>query len=222
MQRHVARSLISLLVLAGAVTAAHAGPGGLRYEVTITNLTAAQPLSPPIVVTHPRDFALFEPGKQASPALAILAKDGDPMPLADALAGVRGVHVARDHLPVPPGASTTLEVRARSPHSLLSVASMLVNTNDAFAAIDGARLPRGRYESVVEHAAAWDAGAEANNEDCDFIPGPACGSPGVDAEPLVTFVHVHPGIHGIGSLLPEIWDWRNPVARITVRRVVGR
>jgi hypothetical protein len=32
-------------------------------------------------------------------------------------------------------------------------------------------------------------------------------------------VHIHSGIHGIGDLRPEHFDWRNPVARITIRRV---
>jgi hypothetical protein len=33
------------------------------------------------------------------------------------------------------------------------------------------------------------------------------------------FVHIHAGIHGIGNLEASEYDWRNPVARITVRQV---
>jgi hypothetical protein len=33
------------------------------------------------------------------------------------------------------------------------------------------------------------------------------------------FVHVHAGIHGIKDLVPARDDWRNPVARIEVRRL---
>jgi len=32
-------------------------------------------------------------------------------------------------------------------------------------------------------------------------------------------VHIRTWIHGIGDLPPEIRDWRNPVARVTIRRV---
>ncbi len=50
-------------------------------------------------------------------------------------------------------------------------------------------------------------------------PGPVCGgealSPGDAGK---GYVHVHAGIHGIGSLLPEERDWRNPVARIAIQR----
>ena len=33
------------------------------------------------------------------------------------------------------------------------------------------------------------------------------------------FVHVHSGIHGVGDLDEAARDWRNPVARIVVRRL---
>ena len=32
------------------------------------------------------------------------------------------------------------------------------------------------------------------------------------------YVHIHRGMHGIGDLAPEIYDWRNPVAAITITR----
>jgi hypothetical protein len=41
------------------------------------------------------------------------------------------------------------------------------------------------------------------------------GSPGVGEG----YVHIHTGIHGIGDLLTAaMYDWRNPVAEITIRR----
>ena len=33
------------------------------------------------------------------------------------------------------------------------------------------------------------------------------------------YVHIHAGVHGIASLVPENHDWRNPVARIQIRRL---
>ncbi|MHB1051505.1 MAG: hypothetical protein ACYCZT_00340 [Thiobacillus sp.] len=65
-----------------------------------------------------------------------------------------------------------------------------------------------------------DAGSEPNDELCDNIPGPPCG--GQDVSPDAGgegFVYIHAGIHGIGSLEPSEYDWRNPVARITVRQI---
>ncbi len=35
------------------------------------------------------------------------------------------------------------------------------------------------------------------------------------------YVHINRGIHGIGDLAPDVYDWRNSVAKITVTRVHG-
>ena len=51
-----------------------------------------------------------------------------------------------------------------------------------------------------------------------FIPGPPCGNAGVrDTGNAEGFVHVHAGVHGIGDLVAADHDWRNPVAKITIR-----
>ena len=57
---------------------------------------------------------------------------------------------------------------------------------------------------------------------CANIPGPACGGAGPSpdaAEGDEGYVHIHPGIHGIGDLDASEYDWRNPVAVIKIRRV---
>ena len=213
--------LLGLAVLgAGAHASDDGDRGDRRYEVTITNLTRGQIFSPPLVVTHPDGIALFEAGEPASDGLATLAEDGDSGPLSAALSGIPGVRVAAAGGPVLPGGSITVEVGADSPRAVLSVAGMLVVTNDAFFAVDGAPLPRSRRDLVEESARAYDAGSEDNDERCAYIPGPPCGSAfqssGVPGE---GYVHVHAGIHGIGDLAPADHDWRNPVARVTVHRV---
>jgi hypothetical protein len=65
---------------------------------------------------------------------------------------------------------------------------------------------------------AYDAGTELNDELCENIPGPLCGGGAVSAESGEGFVHIANGIHGIGDLAPELYDWRNPVAKVTIRR----
>ncbi len=37
-----------------------------------------------------------------------------------------------------------------------------------------------------------------------------------------SYVHIHCGMQGIGNLPVGVYDWRNPVARITVTRVRGK
>ena len=53
------------------------------------------------------------------------------------------------------------------------------------------------------------------------MPLPMCGGdPFSDAaDSDEGYVHIHSGIHGNGDLLPEIYDWRNPAAKITVQRL---
>ena len=73
-------------------------------------------------------------------------------------------------------------------------------------------------------AEAYDAGSERNSEDCAYIPGPPCEGAGVhDPAEAEGYVHIHAGIHGIGPdtelVYPAEHDWRNPVAKITIRRV---
>ena len=66
---------------------------------------------------------------------------------------------------------------------------------------------------------AYDSGTEANSEDCTYIPGPPCGNHAKYPATSEGFVHVHAGIHGSGEsdLDPATHDWRDPVARLTLK-----
>lgn len=68
------------------------------------------------------------------------------------------------------------------------------------------------------HLNGLDAGSEENNELCKSIPGPACAADsGNEASGNGEgFVHVHPGIHGLGDLADGRYDWRNPMVQIKV------
>lgn len=212
--------LVALALLTGLMTAQDASAQALTtYRVTITNLTRSQIFSPPLVVSHTDDIALFRAGLPVIPQLATLAEDGTPTDLADYLGELSEVYdVGVADGMVPPGASITVEVDAVFPHSYLSAVGMLVTTNDAFFGLDSLRVPLGRRVEMAT-VPAYDAGSEANNEDCDFIPGPPCMNAFVRAtDGAEGFVHIHPGIHGTGSLDAAEWDWRNPVAHIRVVR----
>ena len=193
------------------------------YMVTITNLTYDQIISPPVVVVHDGRFRLFQPGQPAGSELAALAEDGMTGPLAGLLAvspGVFDYAVAANG--IPPGGSVTVEARVQGSARMLSLAGMLVSTNDAFAGLDGYALPFGLFNSsraTTVNAQAYDAGSETNTESCAHIPGPPCGSPGVRVtDGAEGFVHVHRGIQGVGELDAATKDWRNPVARISIQR----
>jgi hypothetical protein len=204
----------SSLLLMGAGASAAA-----KYEVTITNLTRAQTFTPIMVVSHKPGFKLFTLGTSASDELAALAEDGDEVPLT----GVANVDpsvidVSDSGGLLTPGASVTVSVDASGGAKEISLASMLIPTNDAFISLNGVRAPKGN-KTLTYYSVAYDAGSEPNDELCAYIPGPYCGgmgaSPGVGGE---GYVHIHAGIHGIGDLAPDVFDWRNPVAKITISR----
>lgn len=197
--------------------------------------------------THNTNVKLFELGEPASPELALGAEAGFPYALAglletDSNVGeivtvptienipdriLDGIVCAGDHL--------TVTINAEGKHRFLSLMGMIAPTNDGFVALNRVRLPLS-FKAVEYFSPAYDAGSEFNDEICDNIPGlpgvPGCspidnntdfsvpdpnpeGGPGAGEG----YVHVHTGIHGIADLEPSIWDWRNPVAKITVRRI---
>ncbi len=209
--------ILMAVLLVGGFSYADQERKGRSYEVTITNITRGQIISPPVIISHDENFYLFRLGHPAIAELISLAEDGLTDPLTNYLDTVSAVF---DYTVAPggilPGESVTLEIAARGRFRFISAAGMLVSTNDAFFAIRNVRTLPNR--EVAVEAEAYDAGSEANNENCRYVPGPPCGSGGVrDTIDAEGYVHVHAGIHGIADLSPAEFDWRNPVAHITIR-----
>ena len=227
----VAALASALLAVAGVASA----DGRNSYDVVITNVTKGQVFSPPVLVSHDDSIALFQAGAPALPELAIVAEDGAGRPLANLLNTLPQVSQAQyTTAPIPPGASAAYEVytgdrrgrgkskgKGRGSDNVLSAVGMLVNTNDAFFALDSVELPDDRGDTLTYYVGAYDAGSEGNNEDCAFVPGPACPAGSGNARSTGDaegYVHIHNGVHGIADLGPAAYDWRNPVAKITITR----
>ncbi len=225
MKNATKRTWIALGLAATAafvVTPAHANDN-FTYEVTVTNITFGQQFTPLLLFTHRASLQLFDLGKPASANLATLAEEGNVAPLRAELEADSRVFATEAGAGLTnPGATATFTIRGHPLRHRVSVAAMLIPTNDAFVALNGVALPW--HGSVTFFARAYDAGSEANDELCASIPGPffaECGGPGGGARigDGEGFVHIHRGIHSIGNLAPSNRDWRNPVAEITVRRV---
>ena len=212
------RLFMPILTGAALLSASAVAQAG-NIEVTITNLTRHQVFSPVLVVSHARRLSLFQAGEPASMELAAIAEGGDTAPMEAMLAETSGVLDFSTSGPIPPGMSASVSILAL-PNTAISALSMLVNTNDAFLALNGEPATFGIPNTVS--VPAYDAGSEANTELCADIPGPACpadsGNAHVDGE---GFIHIHNGIHGVGDpeLDPAEYDWHNPVASITIKRV---
>ena len=220
-------------LLVAIVLAAIALPGYAdyvrKYQVTITNITKGQTFTPQLLATHSSAVRLFRLGQPASDALAVLAEAGDTTPLTEALLATR--YRVHDVQTVPgllePGQSVTAVVEGTRHHGFLSVGAMLIPTNDTFVAVDRVRLPFRGSNTVM--ALAYDAGTEFNDQNCVNIPGPRCNGAAISppADDDEGFVHVSNGFHqlppsevaGEEVLAPFTYDWRNPVARIVVKRL---
>lgn len=189
------------------------------YEVTITNLTRGQTFTPILVVSHSKGKPVFQLGSPASSELVALAESGNTQPLQDALfaSGMAHDAVSTGAL-LGPGESVSVMIKSNKDSQYISMASMLLPTNDGFIALNGVHLPKGnRMKSKV--SPAYDAGSEVNDELCANIPGPHCGGAALSEEDGEGYVHIHGGIHGIGDLTASDRDWRNPTAKVTIKRM---
>ena len=196
------------------------------YEIKITNITKSQIISPPVAASHYRSVAMFTPGQPVSDAFASMAEDGMNADLAAELEGVDEVYdVAASEEFLMPGASQTLTVKTNGYFNRISVVGMLVTTNDGFFALDSAevftfRFKRGGLSTSRHFGYVWDAGSEANSEDCATIPGPPCGNGGVrDTEGAEGYAYPHPGLHGEGDLTLSGYGWDGAAVMIELKRI---
>lgn len=197
-------------------------PEPRTYAVTVTNITSAQLFTPLLVATHTADASFFELGSAPSNELADLAEGGatgglqallDSVPQYVMDTNTSGTTPDGNPL-IDPGESVTIYITGNRHYDRLSLAGMLLPTNDTFVAINSMPLPRNHAATM---ALAYDAGSEMNDELCANIPGPQCGGSPFSAGLAEGFVHISRGISGEGDLAASDYDWRNPVARVTVR-----
>ncbi len=212
--------LLVLLALSAGILTAFTGDESdeLIVEVTITNLTRGQTMTSFFVARHDGNAApLYVLGQAASDGLADMAEDGNASKLLaawdpDENSSIGEARVAGGF--IRPGQSATITFNVSDGKQLLSLASMLVSTNDGFVGANGLDLS----SSQVVYLNVYDAGSEGNSESCDYVPGPPCGAHKArDTETAEGFVHVHAGIHGDGGLSQAQHDWRNPAARLEIK-----
>ena len=199
----------------------HPTAGQAVGRISITNLSN-QTLAPIVVATHrPGVMPIFVPGEAASNELATLAETGHPQALEVMLRNNPSVlfatHLTGMATVIAPGETVSGDFVFDYGHTAVSFASMLVSTNDAFVAYSGAKIPMVGANTYMAHA--WDAGSEANTEACTDVPGPPCSEDSGNArvtEGAEGIVLIHRGIHGTGDVSPSRYDWRGPIAKITV------
>jgi len=218
MSSNIFKKCIAVAALAFLSSSALAG-GWSEYKVTITNITKGQSFTPLILAAHKPSIGFFELGEEASPEIAAIAEGGDIAPLTALLEESPMVKsITNTEGLLGPGESVEAVIETKSRFFRLSMAAMLLPTNDTFVALDAVRLPFYGKKTVL--ATAYDAGSETNDELCSSIPGPQCGgAPFSPEDSGEGYVYISPGIHGIGDLETSEYDWRGKVAKVVIERM---
>lgn len=222
-------STTAALVLSGCGGSSNSSvPVNKTYQITVQNVMSNQPLSPVAIIAHKSGYQIFEVGNSATEGLEYLAEGGSNKELlVEAKANADYIGSSAGAGPIPPGGSESLSLELGDVNDFeVSVATMLVNTNDAFAAEISSQVDDLEVgESLTINAPAWDAGTEANSESLGTIPGPADGGEGFNDSRAgdSDFVAIHQGVvtsdDGLTtSVLNESHRFDSPAARIIVER----
>lgn len=209
-----------------------------EVDVKIVNLTSNSYFTPLLVSTHPDTMPLFTLGMAASSSLQAMAEGGDISDLSNDIQAAGGTVMENPAGGLlAPGHSTMTTLMSSETNNALSIAAMILPTNDGFIAINNWSIPSesGTYTVLIH---AYDAGTEANDE---IINGGGMpGTPGIPFNPnggdntgatgvptsIEGFVHIHRGIlgdqnatGGMSDLSSSYHRWLNPIAEaiITVK-----
>jgi hypothetical protein len=240
MKRSCALAAVASATVALATAPAAEAKRADTFQVTFTDLTSGQPLTPAVAATHRGEDELFEVGQAASFGLKEIAENGNNAPMLTRLGSDEDVSdvVEAPGGPLVPagspgdamfGQSTTFAISAARGARFLSLAAMLICTNDGFTGVNSVKLPSRAGDSVTVETLAYDAGTELNTEDfadivppCQSLIGISSGEPGTaSSNPALAeggVIRHHAGILGGADLVPAVhgWDVNAPVARITV------
>ena len=161
-------------------------PAMASFDVTVTNLTNGQPVSPLAVIAHQAGYSVFSIGSPATVGLETLAEGGDnSMLIAEADADGNVLDTGSGAAPIGPGGSETVTIdvlESDLPGLMISVSTMLVNTNDAISGVNGVDVSNlAEGDAWAGRAIVYDAGTELNTELGAEIPGPAGGGEGFNA-----------------------------------------
>ena len=204
----VAAVLFPLSVPAEAQSAA-------SLNLTVRNITAGQPITPPIAVVHDSGVSLLPENADSLDGLEELAEAGAQSALAASLgeiAGVKSVY-SLDPPPIPPGEEVTTAITA-SPGDHVSVIAMLACTNDA---ITIGTLVVSDSGQAISSGRVYDAGTEDNTETMSTVPclgGESAGVSGADSPDGEGRIAHHQGIVGGADLTRAQHGWDNAAMQL--------
>jgi hypothetical protein len=221
---------------AGIISLFAANLSAQELSISVTNLTQGIHFTPLIASSHSESASIFNLATAASTELQALAEGGDISGVSTMLTAMNGDVVENPAMGLlAPAATTTFELSTSDGNGYLSIAAMMLPTNDGFVGLNSWEIPTtaGTYTILLN---AYDAGTEANDEIING--GGAPGTPGIPAAPggnagmnatglsdaqSNANVHVHRGALGDDDLTGGTSDldnrvhrWLNPVAKVTI------
>ena len=132
----------AIAALATVALGAQANEGRWTYEVTVTNITYNQRFTPLLLATHKPEIRFFTLGQPAISELVTLAEEGNVAPLRALLQASPLVNAtAAGNGLLDPGKSISFQIQGNPWRDRLSLAAMLIPTNDAFVSLDAVQLP---------------------------------------------------------------------------------
>lgn len=224
---------LSLVALALASSATMAQD----LSITVTNLTQGLYFTPVITAAHSSDSSVFMVGESASPELQAMAEGGDISGLSSILTGANAnVNENPAAGLLAPATSASFDLINDSANTHLSVAAMVLPSNDGFIGLDSWEIPTeaGTYTIYLN---AYDAGTEANDEVRGSgaageagmpVPAPLADLYGENGTGVTDMesndkVHIHRGSLGDSDLTggksdinSSVQRWLNPAAKLIV------
>ena len=232
LRKHLLTSLATLAAI-GSLNTLNAA----ELSIEIENLTNGITFTPFIIAAHSEGTHLFQSGQAANPEIQAIAEGGD---ISGAVTLLTSINADIFENPagglLGPGTATAeFNLSTSTDNTQLSIASMLLPTNDGFAGLDAWTIPTeaGTYTVYLN---AYDSGTEANDEIVNgggapntpgipVAPGgdAGTGGTGVTTTETNTTVHIHRGVlgdtdptGGNSDLDSTIHRWLNPVVKVTV------
>ena len=183
------------------------------FQLTVRNITARQPISPPIVVVHDSSAVLLPSSAGRLEGLEAFAESGDKPELMESLRGRSGVkNVLRFGGVLNPNSQQTVLRVPADPGDHISVLGSLQCTNDGITL--GTIIVSDDGSPSYGSGTVWDAGTEDNDESRATVP---CldgeGASNLDTADGEGSISRHPGISGSADL-GAVFGWDHTVIEI--------
>lgn len=208
-----------------------------ELSITVTNLTQGLHFTPVVTAAHASETRLFMLTDMASTELQTMAEGGDISGLLSMLTNAdANINENPASGLLAPAMSASFNLTNDATNTHLSLAAMILPSNDGFVGLDSWEIPEeaGTYTVFLN---AYDAGTEANDEIRGSgalgeagmpVPPPLDASIGMNGTGVTDLesndkVHIHRGSLGDDDMSAgksdinnSVQRWLNPVAKLTI------